>query len=219
MRIDIKGTIIPNDEKWIYETYEIESVCPRDVLEKLEKANGQPVNVHINSGGGCVFAGSEIYSVLRGYCGEVNIYIDGLAASAASVIACAAKSYIAPTAMIMVHNVQGCESGDYNSMDKMSDTLKKTNEAIAAAYVEKSGMTLEKALEMMNRETWLTAEDAVKLGLCDEIAKPQNIRLIAGTENIIPQAVIKKMQAQKSEENERRRAALTEKFSKLKTKE
>lgn len=217
MRIDIKGVIIPNDEKWIYDYFEVEATCPKDVNSKLEEAAGGAVDVHINSEGGSVFDGSEIYSALRSYNGKVKIHIDGLAASAASVIACAAKSEIAPTAMIMVHNVSSCAKGDWHDMDKESEILKKANEAVAAAYIYKSGMSMDEALEMMNAETWLTADEAVTRGLCDEISEAHGLKLVAGLgDGVIPQSVIKKMQAQRLAEREGRKNALNIKLNNLK---
>lgn len=217
MKINIKGVIVSNDEKWIYDYFELDSVCPADVESALEKANGEAVDVHVNSEGGSVFAGSEIYSMIREYKGNIKIHIEGLAASAASVIACAAKSCIAPTAMIMVHNVSGQAAGDYNAMGKTSEILKKANEAVAAAYVAKSGMDMTEALEMMNAETWLTAEEAVARGLCDEISEAHSLKLVAGLGGgVIPQSVIAKMQAQRLAEREGRANALNIKLNNLK---
>lgn len=116
MRIAIKGTIIPSDEAWIYDWFGIENTNPRAVLKSIDAAAGEDLDVDINSGGGDVFAGSEIYSALRGYDGKVRIHVVGLAASAASVIACAAHSDISPTGQMMVHNVSTYSEGDYHDM-------------------------------------------------------------------------------------------------------
>lgn len=97
MKIDIKGAIVSNDDAWIYDWFGETYTSPKNVSAALEEANGEDVDIEINSGGGDVFAGSEIYAAIRAYPGTVNIHVVGLAASAASVIACAAKSDIAPT--------------------------------------------------------------------------------------------------------------------------
>ncbi len=194
MRIDIKGIIIPNDDKWIYDWFEMDSTCPNDVNKLIDQANGDPLEVFINSGGGDIYSGSEIYSALRSYKGEVNIHVVGFAASAASVIACAGKSDISPTAMFMVHNVACMAWGDYHSMDKTSDILQTANKTIAAAYVTKTGMSEKDALEMMDKETWLTAQQAVERGLIDAIAENQNLQLVAAYQApILPRAVIEKV--------------------------
>jgi ATP-dependent Clp protease protease subunit len=194
LRIDVKGTIVPNDDKWIYEWFEMDATCPNDVNKLIDQANGEPLEVYINSGGGDIFAGSEIYSALRSYKGEVNIHVVGFAASAASVIACAGKSDISPTAMVMVHNVSGGARGDYHVMDKSSDVLQTANRSIAAAYMAKTGMSEKEALAMMDQETWLTAQQAVDKGLIDKIAENQNLKLVAAYQTpLIPQTVIDKV--------------------------
>lgn len=190
MKIMISGTICENDEKWIYDWLEMDATCPRDVNDLLESAGGTPVDIYINSGGGAVFAGSEIYAAIRAYPGTVKIHVTGWAASAASVIACAAESDISPTGMIMVHNVSGGARGDYRVMDKESEILQKANEAIAAAYMEKTGMRKEEALELMDKETWLTAQDAVDIGLIDEIAGSSMVQLVASGGDVIPRRII-----------------------------
>jgi ATP-dependent Clp protease protease subunit len=194
LRIDVKGTIVPNDDKWIYEWLEYDATCPNDVIKAIDQANGEPLEVYINSGGGDIFAGSEIYSSLRSYQGEVNIHVVGFAASAASVIACAGKSDITPTAMFMVHNVSGEARGDYHDLDKGSEILQTANRSIAAAYMAKTGMSEQEALAMMDQETWLTAQQAVDKGLIDKIAENQNLRLVAAYQTpLIPQSVIDKV--------------------------
>lgn len=203
MKINVKGTIIPNDDQWIYDLFDIDATSPERVLKGITAAaeKGEPLEVYINSGGGDIFAASEIYSAIREYSGDVKIHVVGLAASAASVIACAGKSDISPTAQIMVHNVSSVASGDYHDMDKMSEILQKVNETIANAYITKSGMAKEKALEIMDKETWLTADEAVELGLIDEIAGSKNVKsqLVAAYCDIIPQNVIEKMKAERAD--------------------
>lgn len=205
MKIDIKGAIVSNDDAWIYDWFGETYTSPKNVSAALEEANGEDVDIEINSGGGDVFAGSEIYAAIRAYPGTVSIHVVGLAASAASVIACAAKSDIAPTAQMMVHNVSTWAAGNYHDMDHASNMLKQANRAIAAAYVEKSGMSEKDALDLMDAETWITAQDAVDYGLIDKIAGSQNsvqdedasVRLAASVGGMLPPSVINKMQKRK----------------------
>lgn len=194
MRIDIKGAIISNNDKWIYDWLEWDATCPKDVTSAIDKADGDKLDVYINSGGGSIFAGSEIYAALQEYGGQVQIHVVGMAASAASVIACAAQSDITPTAMLMVHNVSVGAEGDYHDMDKTSEILQKANQTMAAAYVAKSGMTEADALAMMDKETWLSAKDAVEKGLIDKIAEPKNLQLVAAFNSpLLPQSAIEKI--------------------------
>lgn len=183
MKIEIKGTICNDEDKWIYDYFGITATCPGDVNKKITEANGSQIDIYVNSGGGEIFAGSEIYSLIQSYTGDKKIHVVGLAASAASVIACAAESDITATAMLMIHNVSGYANGDYNIMDKTSETLKKANKAIAGAYIQKTGKTEEELLNLMNKETWLTAQEAVEQGFVDKIAqsnqKPEAVTLVA----------------------------------------
>lgn len=169
MDIDIKGDIIEDDSQWIYDWIGWSYTSPKNVCKQLKEANGEEVTLKINSPGGSVFAASEIYSELRDYKGQVNIKIVGLAASAASVIAMAGHSSMSPTAQIMVHNVSSTAEGDYRDMDHASEVLRNANDTIANAYIEKTGMSREKALNLMDNETWLSAQKAKELGLIDEI--------------------------------------------------
>lgn len=203
MVININGAIINSEDKWIYDWFGMPATSPQDIEKAILSANGEPLEVYINSGGGSVFAGSEIYSRLRNYTGNVNIHITGLAASAASVIACAAQSDISPTGMIMIHNVSSSASGDYNIMDKTSEMLKLCNEAVCNAYVTKTGMEKKYLLELMNKETWLTAEQAIEMKFVDGITQSKSngipaASLVASCSDIIPQAVINQIRQKRA---------------------
>lgn len=197
MKIDVKGAIVPSDEGWIYDYFGMECTYPKKINKAILDAKGEDLDVEINSGGGDVFAGSEIYNALRTYTGNVRIHVVGLAASAASVIMCAGHSDASPTAQIMVHNVSMYTCGDHNDMDHAADILRTADRSIAAAYVAKTGMTEAEALKLMNKETWLTAQDAVDIGLIDEITnyaqETEPVRLAASAEGLLPRDVINKM--------------------------
>ena len=168
-KIEVKGTIVGNADKWIYEWFGMDATCPKDVNAAISEANGEPLLVEINSGGGDVFAGSEIYTALKAYAGTVEINIAGLAASAASVIAQAGHSRISPTALFMVHNVSGSAAGDFHDMQQEAEILQTANKAVAAAYLEKTGKSMEELLGIMDAETWMDAQKAVEYGFVDEV--------------------------------------------------
>ena len=168
-KIEVKGTIVGNADKWIYEWFGMDATCPKDVNAAISEANGEPLLVEINSGGGDVFAGSEIYTALKAYAGTVEINIVGLAASAASVIAQAGHSRISPTALFMVHNVSGSAAGDFHDMQQEAEILQTANKAVAAAYREKTGKSMEELLGIMDAETWMDAQKAVEYGFVDEV--------------------------------------------------
>lgn len=169
-RTAIKGIIIPNDYQWIYDLFEVDATSPKKLYADLEDADGDDVVVEVNSPGGYVTAGSELYTALRTYKGAVTIDVVGQAASAASVAAMARHNRIAPTATLMIHNVSmDGVSGDYHDMDKASATLQELTKAMANAYVDKTGMDRKQILKMMDQERTITADDAVKEGFIDEL--------------------------------------------------
>lgn len=168
-RVDIRGVMIPNDYKWFYDWFEEDSTCPRDVQKVIDAmADGDELEVYINSGGGVIDVGSEIYTMLRNQ-PNVKIYITGEACSAASIVAMAGYCEMSPTALMMVHCVSSGVSGNHNDMQHMANVLSTADNALCTAYMAKSGMSREDALAMMEEETWMTAEQARERGLIDKV--------------------------------------------------
>lgn len=195
-KINIKGDIVANSDKWVYDWLGIEAVSPQDVAKELNNSNGEDIEIDINSGGGDIFAGSEIYTAIRTHKGNVQINIVGLAASAASVIAMAGKSRITPTGLFMIHNVAATTQGDYRSMKHSADVLKTANQSIANAYKEKTGLTDAELFKLMDNETWLSAEEAVKNKFVDDVMFSETNQTIGGFRNslnTIPYEVIEKI--------------------------
>lgn len=194
--INIRGVIVPNGLQSVYDFYGIEATCPAAVGQALTAAGGQPVTVIINSGGGDVTAGQEIYTLLRGYAGDVTIQVHSLAASAAAVIAMARTCEMSPVAQLMIHNVSTEAQGDYHDMEKTAEILKSTGEALATAFAAKTGRPMAEILELMDRETWLTAQRAVELGFADRIMLPtagnggKPMQLAASVGGLLPQKAI-----------------------------
>ena len=174
MEIDVRGDIIGNDDKWIYDWLEWDSTCPNDIKNALQTMpTGDKLIVNVNSGGGSVMAGQEIYSLLHGR-QDVEIHIQSLAGSAASVIAMANTCKMSPVATIMIHNVSmSGASSDYHDMQKNAEILKTMNSALAEAYVAKTGKTKDEILKMMDKETWITAGQALEMGFVDEVEELQ----------------------------------------------
>ncbi|MCM3165110.1 head maturation protease, ClpP-related [Metabacillus litoralis] len=192
--IEIKGPIISNDEVWIYEWFEMDATSPNMVSKALTEANGEDVIVSINSPGGYVWEGSEIYTALKNYSGHVEAQIVGLAASAASVIALGADTVrISPTAQMMIHNASSVGYGDHRDMIKNAERLRVIDKTIVNAYVIKSGKSEEELLDMMAKETWLGPQQALENGLVDEIMFMDNtLKFTASVTGpgLIPQQVI-----------------------------
>lgn len=193
--INIKGPIISNGEKWIYNWFEEDSTCPNDVINVLP-VDGAEVTVIINSMGGYVDAGDEIYTALRSYPGRVTVDIVN-AGSAASLIAMAGDNIrITPVGKIMIHNVACVIGGDYRVMDKTSEILKKFNQSICKSYELKTGLAQEELLKLMDAETWLTAEEAKEKGFVDEIMFQDQgeIKLVASNAKMLSETIVSKMQ-------------------------
>lgn len=169
--INIKGRIIGDGSKWIYDWLDIPATSPKDVIRVLNSANGEDVEIHINSGGGSVYDGYEIYNAIAEYKGNVVIKIVGLAASAASFISQApnATLYMSPLAEMMIHNSATYAEGQHAVMDSTSQMLQVTDATIAKAYTLKSGKSDQEIRALMEAETWLTSEQAKDLGLIDGI--------------------------------------------------
>lgn len=207
MKVEIRGVIVPNDEKWIYEWLGFEATSPADVQRAIEAASGagesdkppEDLEVVINSYGGEVYSGSEIYTALKGYPGKVVVKIVGLAASAASLIAMAGDPVmISPTAQIMIHNVQSIATGDHRTHEHEAGVLRSHDAGIANAYRLKSGMGEAELLELMGKETWLNAQQALEHKLVDEIMFDDQAQLAAsaspgGAPGLLPREVINKM--------------------------
>ncbi|KAA9534128.1 head maturation protease, ClpP-related [Listeria monocytogenes] len=210
-RIDVKGVIVSNDDKWIYDYFERESTAPKDFDTALT-GSVEPIEVVINSGGGDVYSGSEIYSILKEYAGDVTIKIVGRAASAASVIAMAGKTVkIAPTAQIMIHNAATEAYGDHRDMQNASGFLENYNKSICSAYVLKTGKTENELLEMMNAETWLNAKQAKEQGFVDEIMFEEEApKLVASaTASMLPEDVINTVRNSQLVEQKKQQEVLT----------
>lgn len=198
MRVNVKGVIIPQDYKRVYDWFDMESTTPKDVADALAAANGQPIEVYINSGGGYVHAGADIYTALCEYPGEVNIKII-YAASAASVVAMAGHSMISPVGQMMIHNVYSSADGDYRALHRAGDRLDIACDALANAYMRKTGKTRDEIRAMMDAETWVDARRAVELGLVDEVMGGELVA--ADVPGLLPESVVQKTLAMFRDQN------------------
>jgi len=147
-----------------------DETTPKDFKDELDGLGDVgTLNIYINSPGGDVFAGNSIYNMLKRHKAQKVVYIDGLAASIASVIAMAGDKIIMPkNSMIMIHKAWAGIMGNSADMIKMADTLKQIDVSIASAY-ERTGLSNEKIVDLMENETWMTAEEAVEYGFADEV--------------------------------------------------
>lgn len=199
-KIDIKGAIVPNEEKWIYNLFEMQSTSPSDVTDTLKSLTDEPVELTINSGGGDVFSASEIYTELRSYKGEVSARIVGVAASAATVISSAcSKVTMSPTASYMIHKASTIGIGNSDDFQHASNFLDTVDNSIVTAYMEKTGMEKDDLLQMMKDETWLCASEAKEKGFVDVIMFSEQVKAVASASETLPQNVIDTMRRQKQQ--------------------
>lgn len=165
--LELYGTIA--EESWFDD-----DITPRMFKDELLGGKG-PITVWINSPGGDCVAASQIYAMLMDYPGEVTVKVDGLAASAASVIAMAGtKVLMAPTAMLMIHNPMTAAFGDSAEMQKAIEMLTEVKESIINAYEIKTGLSRSKLARLMDEETWMNAKRAIELGFCDGLLESNN---------------------------------------------
>nr|DAD84843.1 MAG TPA: Putative ATP dependent Clp protease [Siphoviridae sp. ct4me22] len=160
--LELHGTIA--EESWFDD-----DVTPQLFKDELNAGSGD-ITVWINSPGGDCVAAAQIYNMLTQYKGNVTVKIDGIAASAASVIAMAGNTVLmSPVSMMMIHNPTTFAFGDHAEMQKAIDMLAEVKESIINAYVIKTGLTRAKLSHLMDAETWMDANKAVELGFADDI--------------------------------------------------
>lgn len=158
----LNGTIA--EESWFDD-----DVTPQLFKDELNAGEGD-ITVWINSPGGDCVAAAQIYNMLSNYKGKVTVKIDGIAASAASVIAMAGTEVLmSPVSMLMIHNPMTIAMGDHAEMQKAIDMLAEVKESIINAYVLKTGLSRAKLSHLMDSETWMNANKAMELGFADGV--------------------------------------------------
>lgn len=219
--VTVNGDIICNDLKWVYDWLEYESCCPADIRKAAAELadENEELRVIINSPGGDVQAGQEIYSILKAVKNHVTIEVQSMAASAASMIAMAGDTVkMSPVALLMIHNASTCTSGDYRDMQHTADVLQTVNTAIMQAYIAKTGKTEDELRDMMDRETWLTANQCLKNGFADEIIKGEKQSIITNAmigRLSVTDEMIAKVKAEKAAKDAAAAAAEAEKAALL----
>jgi ATP-dependent protease ClpP protease subunit len=167
-RIDNKSSKVA--DIYIYDEIGYFSITAQDFVKDLQGLNPETINLHINSPGGDVFDGIAIYNALLDHRATVNVNIDSLAASIASVIAMAGDTRtIAKAGTMMIHDGHGLSIGNAADMREMADLLDKMSDTIAGVYADRAGGDVKSWRTAMKDESWYTAEEAVAAGLADEV--------------------------------------------------
>lgn len=208
--VNLRGPLIPSDVKWVYDFFEIESICPNDISKAIDEASEKSDSIifRINSTGGCVSVGADIYEMIRSSDIETEARIVGDCCSAATYIACAAdKATMSPLAQYMIHQCSVSASGNSSDFAAILQMLNETDKAIASAYVMKTGMSQEEIIELMKNETFMNAQTAKKLGFIDSVLfenefvqnsiDSNKIRILNSANCMIDESIISQMQKNK----------------------
>jgi ATP-dependent Clp protease protease subunit len=168
--IDLYGEI--SDVSWWGD-----EITPTQFKSDLDKLGDiKNLDIHINSGGGDVFAGFTIYNILSRHSAHKTVYVDGLAASIASLIAMAGDEIIMPTnSMMMIHNAWAVTAGNAKELRDMADELDKVDGLLRSTYVNKTGMSEDEIADLMANESWFTAEEALEKGFATSVEESVKI--------------------------------------------
>lgn len=160
-------------------------ISASSVRDSLKEVKGKNLRVHLNSGGGDVFESIAIHNLLNQYDGQVTISIDGLAGSGASVIAMAGDKVIMPSnSMMMIHKASTYAYGNSTEIRKIADDLDKIDTSVRESYKSKFVGEEQELIDLIADETWLTAEECLAFGFCDEILTEKEVEEVV--ENEVP---------------------------------
>lgn len=168
--IQMKGEVIPDDYADVYDWLNYQYFSPQSISDALTEANGEDITLEINSPGGYIDAGSEIYTELMEYPGTINAKIVGYACSAASWIALAADHVVmSPTAQMMIHRASGGAIGNSSDMKSEYNALDQMDKSFVDLYAKRTGKSPNEIYQMMVDTTWMNAKTAVENGFADEV--------------------------------------------------
>lgn len=169
-KIKLNGPVVSGGNSWIYDWLGMETISPKRVIAELDKAAGDDVELYINSGGGSVFAGSEIYTALKEYRGKITSKVTGVAASAATFFVLASDEvYVSPLAQLMIHKAAARTDGDSTAHSSGFELLDGADRSIAKVYQTRTKLPENEILDLMDKTTWMNAEKAVQLGFADGV--------------------------------------------------
>lgn len=168
--IQMNGEVIPSDYADVYDYLGYENINPKAIKQALNEANGSDIELEINSPGGYVDAGSEIYTALKEYSGKVTAKITGQACSAASWIALAADCVeMSPTAQMMIHRASTISIGNSDNLASDLNALNSLDKSFVDLYSQRTGLDAQEVYRLMCNTTWMNAKEAVDKGFADEI--------------------------------------------------
>ena len=213
-RIKMKGPLISNNEYEVYEFFGLEAVSAKSITDQLPEDINEDITLEVNSNGGLVTVGNEIYTALKQHKGHVTAEVTSMAASAASVAIMGADTVkMSPTAQIMIHKALLTRaSGNSDDLEKAVNALKSSDQSIINAYVSKTGLSEDEIFEMMKNETFMSANEAIEKGFADELMTfEKDLGAVASLESgLLPQAVIDDFYSRKKSNAKEAQAMLFE---------
>lgn len=203
-KIQLKGDVVSDYVGKLLDWFELDSIYPEKVRHMLENAGDEDVEITLTTNGGSVFAGQEIYDVIKNYEGKTTARLSGLVASIGTLITCAFDEVlISPVATFMIHNPTLADvSGEKKDMEKAAQLLTTVENCILDAYVAKTGLDKEGLADLMDKETFMTAQETIDYGFADGMVKEleNEVQLVAGFETLANSSFIKKLQNMKDKE-------------------
>lgn len=203
-KIQLKGDVVSDYVGKLLDWFELDSIYPEKVRHMLENAGNEDVEITLTTNGGSVFAGQEIYDVIKNYEGKTTARLSGLVASIGTLITCAFDEVlISPVATFMIHNPTLADvSGEKKDMEKATQLLTTVENCILDAYVAKTGLDKEGLADLMDKETFMTAQETIDYGFADGMVKEleNEVQLVAGFETLANSSFIKKLQNMKDKE-------------------
>lgn len=203
-KIQLKGDVVSDYVGKLLDWFELDSIYPEKVRHMLENAGNEDVEITLTTNGGSVFAGQEIYDVIKNYEGKTTARLSGLVASIGTLITCAFDEVlISPVATFMIHNPTLADvSGEKKDMEKAAQLLTTVENCILDAYVAKTGLDKEGLADLMDKETFMTAQETIDYGFADGMVREleNEVQLVAGFETLANSSFIKKLQNMKDKE-------------------
>lgn len=211
-QISIKGSVVPDQQALIYDWFGLDCISPNNVKKVFDDANGEDVEVTLTTNGGSVFAGQEIYDIIKSYSGKKSVKISGLVASIGTLITCAFDEVsISSVGTFMIHNpTLGEVSGERKDMEQAAQLLLTVETTILNAYEARTGFDREGLAEMMASEKFMTAEETVSFGFADKINdEEKELTLVASLDPMANNTFIQKLEKIMNKEKQEAESAKT----------
>ena len=207
-KINLKGDVVSDRVGKLFDWFDLDAIYPKKVRDIFDNLNDEDVEVIMTTNGGSVFAGQEIYDIVKSHKGKTTLKVSGLVASIGTLISCAFDEVlISPVGTFMIHNPRiGEVSGEKKDMEKATQLLATIEQTLISAYSKKTGMQTEELAELMDKETFMNASEAVERGFVDGVIEEteNNLMLVASHDSLINSSFIEKLEKLKNEKEKER---------------